>query len=490
MLNLSEIHFPMHCDHEPHNPPKPRYTVHEDMEAASREMYKTIGRMLDFEKQLNDKVEKMLSLVASDNVTFKETFNNAYRVFLEDVRKEVNGYESNMDSAFRLFTTTIEHDYASLSDDCKAQISEYYNDVILYIKTNLKDVSMSIVREMINDGTIATITLETYDKIKKHIYGGLTDNVITSVQTGAEIADITIGTPNTVYDFKGATINSIVINTTGATIKNAIVKNCLVKSGSRNCVLENVRFENNTQCVVFEATTWAFNFRDCSFIGGGNTIAMNAGENTNTTLILTNCYFYNCKTIIHATAGFACSIIGGWCDHAECVVLCDNGNCDIAINGFDFEVVTHIFKCSGYTFTNLCIDGIVGGVTSAVDITSGIFNLIFNATVSRNIKLFSDTCPATCYCNVPTHKGAKYRFTGSVADKDITAYIAPNATIEMLAACHVGKINWVTDGIEVYTIYGKYTKNTALNAVTPVWVKNTVDAGNNALLTVSTYNVI
>lgn len=177
MLNLSEIHFPMPCDHDPHNPPKPRYTAHEDMEAASREMHKTIGRMLDFEKQLNDKVEKMLSLVTSDNVTFKETFNNAYRVFLEDVRKEVNGYESNMDSAFRLFTTTIEHNYASLSDDCKAQIKEYYDDVVLYIKHNINSVVTNILENMQEDGSLDGV-IQSHVFVTPEMYGAVGDGTV------------------------------------------------------------------------------------------------------------------------------------------------------------------------------------------------------------------------------------------------------------------------------------------------------------------------
>lgn len=174
MLNLHEHHFPSACDHE--CPPKPRFTLHEDMEKTIGDMNHAIGRMLDFERQLNEKVECMLSHITADNVTFKNTFNEAYRAFLESVRTEVNGFEGDMTNSFRLFTTTIESNYSSLSAECKAQITEYYNDVILFIKTNINGALTEVLEEMQNEGSLDGV-IQSHVFVTPNMYGARGDGV-------------------------------------------------------------------------------------------------------------------------------------------------------------------------------------------------------------------------------------------------------------------------------------------------------------------------
>jgi hypothetical protein len=329
--------------------------------------------------------------------------------------------------------------------------------------------------------------------IVKDIYGvGFDLETIKAIKDTKIVDNVDITIADAVYDFKGATVNNLNINTTGATIQNATVFNCNVLTGSRNCSFDHVIFKSKTQCVKFAENTWAFNFRECSFIGleGLKIVAMNAGVNTNTTLILTNCYFYNCAKLIDATGGFDCSIIGGWADEAEQVVNITSGNCDIVINGFDFETITNIFKASGYTCTNIAANGIIGSITDVVDYTSGIVNLFYDAEIGANAKLFSENCPATHYCNVPTVNGSAFRFNSDLSEQSITVYVPALCTIRAIDPCYIHKIEFSSSSAKIYTKYGEYTSGSVLNDVTPVFIENTWDGNNNVALKITTYNRI
>lgn len=407
--------------------------------------------------------------------------------FEAEIREAFDAFQTALNETVNNFKTTWANAIAARLDNQDAKIS----DAEMYMKTNLSASMESLVDELIDEGVIDTITREAYGELVNDIYGaGFSNETIEAIKSDKTVDVIAITVPNKVYDFKGATINTLNVETTGATIKNAIVKNCSVLAGSRNCSFDNVRFENAVQCVNFSVNTWAFNFRGCSFIGEGETVAMNAGANTNTTLVLTNCYFYKCAKLIYATGGFVCSVVGGWADEAKQIVHVTSGNCDIVINGFDFEAIENVFKADAYTFSNIVVNGIVGVVSSVVDYTDGCINLVYDATINNSVKLFSDNCPATHYCNVPTADGSKYRFNGSMTEKVITAYVPPLSSACMLDACHVNKIVFDNASVEVYTRYGKYTSGATLNSVTPVFVRNIAEVGNNVQLTVTSYNYL
>jgi hypothetical protein len=337
---------------------------------------------------------------------------------------------------------------------------------------------------------------EEINNLSTDVYGVAFDaETIDAIKNTKLIDSIDITEQRVVYDFKGATINNLKVNTVSATIKNAVVKNCNVLSGSRNCDFENVRFENETQCVHFAENTWAFHFRNCKFICTATdqkAVAMNAGENyTNTTLVLTNCYFYRCGKIIDISGeypAFSCSIIGGWGDEIDQVVNASAGACQLYINGFDFEGVTNIFKSSGYTKANILVDGYGSASEAVVNFHSGSVNLIYNAPLFKNNKMFSDNCPRTRYCNVPTVDGCAYKFEQSASQQTISVYVPPLATIRALEPCFVNKIEFDSSDINVFTNYGKYSSGSVLNAVTPVYVNNATDVGKTVSFTINTAN--
>lgn len=494
-----------------------RFTLTEEFEKTAHEMRETISRLMRFEEMLREKVECFIKHITTDNVEFKETFAEGYNSFISAVQREVNKFESETEAANALFkelitsnfetladtnSQAIANEFQSICDDIatyKAQLQEVIDshgaevdDAVNYLKDNLSATMYEVVNTLIYDGVIDTITNEAYDSLIHDIYGSAFGKAtIETIKETKLIDTFTVSTPNTVYDFKGCVINHLIIATTGATIKNAVVKSCAVNEGSRNCAIENVRFENPTQCVVFNANTWAFCFDKCSFIGTGTTVAMNAGaNNTNTTLILTNCYFYKCAKLINANGGFVGTIIGGWCDEAEEIVHLTSGNCEININGFDFEAITHVFCAEGYTFTTISVGGVIGVATSIVHFTNGIVNLNYNGTINGNVKLFSDTCPSTRYCNIAKANECKYPFHGSEEAKTITFNVPPNSTVKVLDEIHVNKITCNNASAEVYTNYGKYPWGTTLNAVVPIYLRNTAETHNNITLTITTYNAI
>lgn len=520
MLDFYDKRFMGECRpaDKPCPPEKPRYTMTEELHHLARRTHETIDRVLRFEEDMQKKFDELMATLTSDNVIFKTTLQESWSAFLQEVKNEVNLFEANVDNTIALYQKDIESNYATLSDDVRRQIldnlatyeakvdafelayidafdafKEVVNgrvaDAETYMKTNLAETMRNLVDNLVIEGVIDTVTTEAYGKLTKDIYGqALSAEEIQTIVTAKALDVVNITVANKVYDFKGATITTLNIETTGATIKNAIVLNCNVKPGSRNCSLDNVRFENAEQCVTFGVNTWAFNFRDCSFIGNGDTIAMNAGENTNTTLILTNCYFYNCSTLIYATGGFVCSIIGGWCDEAHQIVYVTGGNCDITITGFDFEALDNVFKAEGYTFSNVAVSGTVGIVQAVVDFMEGIVNLTYNATINNNIKLFSANCPETKYCNVPTKGACSWRLVGSPHSNTFNLYVPPLSTIPVVDGMFVSKITFDNANAEVYTNFGKYLSGTTLNAVTPVYVRNLAELGNNVQLTVTHHN--
>ena len=155
MFELNEKHFIDGCIHDhPNHPPKPAYTVQEEMMRSTVEMKETIGRMIQFEHRLTEKVDDMLKHLTSDNVIFKNTFTEAYNKFISDVKNEVNVFEGTTNNAWSLFKSTIENAYAQLDEECKAQITAYYNDVIMYIKNNINDALTSIMEQMQADGSL------------------------------------------------------------------------------------------------------------------------------------------------------------------------------------------------------------------------------------------------------------------------------------------------------------------------------------------------
>lgn len=146
--------------HKPsgHFPPdKPRYTMTEEVEHTARQMRETIDRLLKFEKRVSQDVDDMLSHVTNDNVIFKSTMRDSWQTFIEQVKNEINVFESNVDATVSLFQKDLESNYANLSEDINIKI-ETLNSLIDkfdedYV-TKLTEVQTSI-QEQYNEFTKA-----------------------------------------------------------------------------------------------------------------------------------------------------------------------------------------------------------------------------------------------------------------------------------------------------------------------------------------------
>lgn len=389
---------------------------------------------------------------------------------------------------------------------CKTSVAKFLmydekvSDLCSYIKNNLSNSIMCLIMDMklsgeldeiINDVVLNTIKgLE----FKVHDIEKIINDDKVDFKKHITVDELIIDEDYRVYDLKGVTVKKLIINAIGVTIKNANVLDCSVKTGSRNNTIKNITFENQTQCIEFEDNTWAFNFVDCGFIGSGSGIAFNCGvNNTNTTLILTNCYFYNFVDVVQSNGGMVLSIIGGWGDNIKNVIhFTENAVTEIVINGYDFERVETCVKCDKFIYGNLFINGIIGVTDNAVvDFNSGSVNLIANFNKTENVKLFSDNSPKTHYCNLNSIDDVSYRFMGSEKVYSVTFKIPPESTIQVLNNLYVNKIDFEKlSTFEVYTNYGLYDSGSTLNSITPIYIKNKYSGVHTVTLNIKTPNLI
>ena len=149
-------------------PPCKPYTPFEKAEETIREMRATIDRLLKFEKWLKDTHDSMVKEITRDNVIFKETYAEEYRLFLEQVKTEVNQFESDVTNKWKLFETTVLADYKNLSADTARQIEENY----LTMRKSLSETLTRILEEMKANGEFADVMENTLlpdiaDKLNK-----------------------------------------------------------------------------------------------------------------------------------------------------------------------------------------------------------------------------------------------------------------------------------------------------------------------------------
>lgn len=110
------------CEHPFHHHDKPRYTMTEEVEHATRLMRETIDRLLRFENRLKDEITDLSKTLMSDNVIFKNTMHESWNTFLMEVKNEVNIFESTTTAELNAFKTELESNYATLSEDVRKQI--------------------------------------------------------------------------------------------------------------------------------------------------------------------------------------------------------------------------------------------------------------------------------------------------------------------------------------------------------------------------------
>lgn len=116
-----------HVGHFP--PEKPHYTPMEEREHVTREMRSTIQRLLNFENRMKQEFDDLMKHITSDNVIFKETFSQAHTTFLNEVKSEVNEFESNLDNTMTMFRNEILTDYSSLSTTTAEEIQAFITEV-------------------------------------------------------------------------------------------------------------------------------------------------------------------------------------------------------------------------------------------------------------------------------------------------------------------------------------------------------------------------
>ena len=123
MFNLEEKYL-YNNDKGTFPPEKPRYSMTENVEYTLREMKSLIDRMLKFENRVKKDVADLSSQVSSDNVVFKDTIYNAWKVFEQELKNEVNLFESNVDATTKLFQSDLESNYSDLSENVNKQITD------------------------------------------------------------------------------------------------------------------------------------------------------------------------------------------------------------------------------------------------------------------------------------------------------------------------------------------------------------------------------
>lgn len=84
------------------------YTPTEDVEHVKVELHKMCDRLLRFEKEINEKCNDLLTHLSNDNSIFKTTFVESFRQFMEEVKTEVNNFETNVDNTITLFQRTTD----------------------------------------------------------------------------------------------------------------------------------------------------------------------------------------------------------------------------------------------------------------------------------------------------------------------------------------------------------------------------------------------
>lgn len=152
---------PPHHEHHP-----PTHTIPETVELLMAEVRASTARLLEFERRLESRYDDMSRHLTADNVQFKQTFAEAHRQFIQDVKNEVNVFEGNMNAALTLFQKTMEAEiHARLLEQ-----DETINSAVDYMKDNLADSIAESVNEMKESG-------EFTDIIEGEVFGGFEDRL-------------------------------------------------------------------------------------------------------------------------------------------------------------------------------------------------------------------------------------------------------------------------------------------------------------------------
>ncbi len=315
--------FPPPCHpHEPHHPP--HHTLPETVEMLMAETRATCARLLEFERRLEHKYDDMTRQLTSDNVIFKNTFAEAHRQFIQEVKNEVNIFEGNMNAALTLFQKTME---AEINADLEKQ-NKTINEAVSYMKDNLAGTVEDKLNEMEESGELTTIINNALNSHMVEYYGAVGDGVTddtTAIQTALNSTDRVVFGAGKTYaikkslsvpsnveiDLQGATVVNkssapidmfVIEDAENVSIRNGAIKNVWLKgfesaqfivtvSSSRNVTIENVRFANCISDAVYIGYQYYYDGADkyvtenikvtgCHFDNiGRNGISLISGDN-------------------------------------------------------------------------------------------------------------------------------------------------------------------------------------------------------------------
>lgn len=263
MLNIDEKYFyPMgkpspemgmfpppphpHPDHPPHHPPHDphHHAIPEAVEMLMAEVRATTARLLEFERRLEEKYDDMSRTLTSDNVLFKNTFAEAHRQFIQDVKNEVNLFEGNINASLMLFRKTLEAEVLSRLEKQDETIA----DSVAHMKTNLADTVDGVLEEMEASGELAEVINDSLNYNKAGYHGavgdGATDDTEAIQKAVARVDTIDLGG-------KEYLVTTPIYLRSNITIKNGTIigsnlSNIFVAEGTTDNPIHTVKIEGVT----------------------------------------------------------------------------------------------------------------------------------------------------------------------------------------------------------------------------------------------------
>ena len=354
------------------------------------------------------------------------------------------------------------------------------------------------------------------------LYGSdFTENQLDQITSDEVIVSIELFVENGEYDFHGKEVKNLVISASGIKVKNAKVTMCMtVEQNCSNCYFENMRFESFNIPVVFGFNTSGAYFEKCKFVKLNNEdiptgYVTEVKEGINDNLTFANCYFFRYQSLIKATHIVNCVFTGGWCDSVDYIIfndgieVNDTGTsksvglvANVIFTGFDFEGVKNIFRSGPivadidnkpYTQANIVINSILANATDGIiHFENGYINLICNVPILSTTKLFSDTSPRTCYCNIKHYGNSDYRFINDTVQCTIDVPLLAGESYYPLGNVHV--INAYledTDADVTISLNGVIlSRNIIIDEVGPLKVKNNSSISKVVKLKLTTKNVL
>lgn len=163
---------------------KPPYSGLENLEYTKRELHEMVDRLQRFEQNMNSQFNDMLRRLTGDNTTFKQTFAESHRLFLEEVKNEINRFENNVDNSISLFTSTLGGKYDEYETNTKAhfdkladELNTRFTETLETLTIQVEELERSYADEL---ATFKTATQEQYEEFARQVNSRVDDNNTTT----------------------------------------------------------------------------------------------------------------------------------------------------------------------------------------------------------------------------------------------------------------------------------------------------------------------